>query len=353
MPVVAGPKKVKGGKAKNEALRQKIIASNKKKEEEKKKEAPPIKEKIETPEEMFFRNLNFIEGQYLKNPGESGFVDINDSSRKKILRVLESIINKKKTSKFTKPEKEVLERVFKFYKSTRAPGQSKKDIENFESFLNSKEQSAVKKTQKTIEEKKKGNVERNKISEIRKGINRIKDIRYLREIIDEWNGTKKGKALEKTRGQPLRNTDNITKLKQKIMSYKMYEDVKIKMPPVVERKKMTAEEKAQKATEKKAKDALEKPILTIMLGWKQEFKDRKKDGQDEKELLNELEDRWDDLVEEHEEDAFDDDDFLDAMEKIKDTIEKNIKGQGKTAKELAVDIADNKDFKEGFKKKKK
>ena len=90
-----------------------------------------------------------------------------------------------------------------------------------------------------------------------------------------------------------------------------------------------------------------------MLGWKQEFKDRKKDGQDEKELLNELEDRWDDLVEEHEEDAFDDDDFLDAMEKIKDTIEKNIKGQGKTAKELAVDIADNKDFKEGFKKKKK
>jgi len=103
---------------------------------EKKKEAPPIKEKIETPEEMFFRNLNFIEGQYLKNPGESGFVDINDSSRKKILRVLESIINKKKTSKFTKPEKEVLERVFRFYKSTRAPGQSKKDIENFESFLN-------------------------------------------------------------------------------------------------------------------------------------------------------------------------------------------------------------------------
>ena len=125
---------------KQEALRQKIIASNKKKEEEKKKEAPPIKEKIETPEEMFFRNLNFIEGQYLKSPGESGYVDVNDSSRKKILRVLESIINKKKTSKFTKPEKEVLERVFKFYKSTRAPGQSKKDIENFELFLNKKEE---------------------------------------------------------------------------------------------------------------------------------------------------------------------------------------------------------------------
>ena len=133
----------------------------------------------------------------------------------------------------------------------------------------------------------------------------------------------------------------------------MYEDVKIKMPAVVERKKMTAEEKAQKATEKKAKEKLEKPILKIMLSWKQEFKDRKKDGQDEKELLNELEDRWDDLVEEHEEDAFDDDDFLDAMEKIKDTIETNIKGKGKTVKELAVDIADSKDFKEGFKKKKK
>lgn len=137
------------------------------------------------------------------------------------------------------------------------------------------------------------------------------------------------------------------------MSYKMYEDVKIKMPAVVERKKMTAEEKAQKATEKKAKEKLEKPILKIMLGWKQEFQDRKKDGQDEKELLNELEDRWDDLVEKHEEDAFDDDDFLDAMEKIKDTIEKNIRSKGKTVKEIAVDIADNKDFKEGFKKKKK
>ena len=135
------------------------LVDKRKAEKKKKKEAPPIKEKIETPEEMFFRNLNFIEGQYLKSPGESGYVDVNDSSRKKILRVLESIINKKKTSKFTKPEKEVLERVFKFYKSTRAPGQSKKDIENFESFLNSKEQSAVKKTQKTIEEKKKGNVE--------------------------------------------------------------------------------------------------------------------------------------------------------------------------------------------------
>ena len=216
-----------------------------------------------------------------------------------------------------------------------------------------KQQRKKKKPQKSVEEKKKGNVERNKLAEIRKGINRIKDVGYLREIIDEWNATKKGKALEKTRGQPLRNTDNITKLKEKIMTYKMYDDVKIKFPAVVERKKMTAEEKAQKATAKKAKDALEKPILKIMLGWKQEFKDRKKDGQDEKELLNELEDRWDDLVEEHEEDAFDDDDFLDAMEKIKDTIEKNIKGKGKTAKEIAVDIADSKDFKEGFKKKKK
>ena len=126
-------------------------------------------------------------------------------------------------------------------------------------------------------------VENDKIIEIRKGINRIKDVAYLRQIIDEWNGTEKGQARIKTgRRKPIRNTENITRLKEKIISNKMYEDVKIKIPPVVERKKMTAEEKAQKATEKKAKDALEKPILTIMLGWKQEFKDRKKDGQEDR-----------------------------------------------------------------------
>ncbi len=133
----------------------------------------------------------------------------------------------------------------------------------------------------------------------------------------------------------------------------MYKDVEIKIPPVVERKKLTAEEKAQKAKETREKEKLQKPIRKIMYSWRQEFKDRKKDGQEPKELLNELEDRWDDLVEEHEEDAFDDDDFLDDMEKIKDTIEKNIKGKGLSKAEIVLDIADSKDFKEGFKKKKK
>ena len=211
---------------------------------------------------------------------------------------------------------------------------------------------APKKKGKTVEEKKKASEERKKIAEIRQGVNRIKDVKYLREIIDEWNDTAEGKKLAKSRGKPLRYDDPITKLKEKIIAYEMYKDVKIKFPPKVERKKMTAEEKAQKAKEKKEKEKLQKPILDIMLKWKKEFQKRKRDGEDEKDLLEELEDRWDDLVDEHEEDAFDDDDFLEEMEKIKDTIRKFIEGKGLKGKELAESVADSKDFKEGFKKKK-
>lgn len=130
----------------------------------------------------------------------------------------------------------------------------------------------------------------------------------------------------------------------------MYETIKIKIPPKKERKKMTEEEKKQKAKEKKEKEKLQKPIREILLKWKKEFQKRKTDGEDSKELANELEDRWDELVDEHEEGAFYDDDFLDEMEKIKDTIEKFIKGKGIKGP-LGAAVADSKDYKEGFKKK--
>ncbi len=214
-----------------------------------------------------------------------------------------------------------------------------------------KKEEPKKPTGKTLEEKKKASEERKKLSDIKQGINRIRDVKYLRDIIEEWNNTSEGKKLAKSRGKPLRNDDPITKLKEKIIAYEMYKDVDIKFPPKKERKKMTEEEKKQKAKEKKEKEKLQKPIVDIMLKWKKEFQKRKRDGEDEKDLLEELEDRWDDLVDKHEDDAFDDDDFLDEMEKIKDTIRKFIEGKGLKGKELAESVADSKDFKEGFKNK--
>ena len=204
---------------------------------------------------------------------------------------------------------------------------------------------------KTLEEKKAASVERKKLGEIRQGINRIRDVKYIRDIIEQWNNTERGQKLAKSRGKPIRTTEGIMILKQKIIANEMYKDINIKIPPKKERKKMTEEEKKQKAKEKKEKEKLQKTIVDIILKWKEEFQKRKRDGEDEKDLLEELEDRWDDLVEKHEDDAFDDDDFLDEMEKIKDTIRKYIEGKGLKGKEFAESVADSKDFKEGFKKK--
>jgi hypothetical protein len=204
---------------------------------------------------------------------------------------------------------------------------------------------------KTLEEKKAASAERKKLGEIRQGINRIRDVKYIRDIIEQWNNTERGQKLAKSRGKPIRTTEGIMILKQKIIANEMYKDINIKIPPKKERKKMTEEEKKQKAKEKKEKEKLQKTIVDIILKWKEEFQKRKRDGEDEKDLLEELEDRWDDLVEKHEDDAFDDDDFLDEMEKIKDTIRKYIEGKGLKGKEFAESVADSKDFKEGFKKK--
>jgi hypothetical protein len=43
------------------------------------------------------------------------------------------------------------------------------------------------------EEKKAESVERKKLGEIRQGINRIRDVKYLQDIIEEWNNTSEGK----------------------------------------------------------------------------------------------------------------------------------------------------------------
>ena len=109
---------------------------------DKPKEEPKVEEKIEkieTPGEMFLRNVLFVIRQYQKGPFENGYVDINDGKRDRTLEVLGSIINKKKTSNFTKPEMKQLEVALRFYKSS-APGRvNPKGIKNFELILMKKD----------------------------------------------------------------------------------------------------------------------------------------------------------------------------------------------------------------------
>ena len=193
---------------KQEALRQKIIASNKKKEEE---NTLTDVEKNRCLKAV--NNAKSVIRLYEKQKGK--IKDSDFSSKKDLMETIKDIRDMLPQLKSCpKSEQDIINKALSLVDKPKGR------------FKLKGKDDAPKKPQKSIEEKKKGNVERNKLAEIRKGINRIKDVVYLREIIDKWNGTKKGKALEKTRGQPLRNTDNITKLKQKIMSYKMYEDVK-------------------------------------------------------------------------------------------------------------------------------
>lgn len=199
---------------------------------------------------------------------------------------------------------------------------------------------------KTEEEKKAASAERKKFAEIKQGINRIRDVKYLREIIDEWNETAEGKKLAKSRGQPLRSSDPITKLKEKIIAYEMYKNVKINFPP--KKEKLTEEQKAQKKTEQaekakaeREKSKIEKPFRNILGKWYTEFINRKIKGEDGKELANELEDRWEELIEEEKyEDLVDDDEFFEEMENFKDTLKKKLKSKekGQTLKEFTEEL---------------
>tara|TARA_R110000765_G_scaffold24573_3_gene61451 strand:- start:4061 stop:5410 length:1350 start_codon:yes stop_codon:yes gene_type:complete len=208
------------------------------------------------------------------------------------------------------------------------------------------------------EQFKKENLDKQDKVERRKLLNRVKSIKELQDGIEQFNDDEKLQI--KAEGRALKKPLEIKKLKtkndfmNKILAYNIDKVVKFTIQPLKESKAMTPEQKKQKRDAEKAKDNLLKPIKKIIFAWKQEFKDRKIDGQDEKELLNELEDRWDVLVEEHEDGAFDDEEFFDDMEKVKDTIVKHIKGEGGAqGRPIGSLVADNPDYREGFKKKSK
>jgi hypothetical protein len=126
----------------------------------------------------------------------------------------------------------------------------------------------------------------------------------------------------------------------------MYNQIKIKFPP--KKEKLTEEQKAQKKKEQavkakaeREKNKLEKPFRNILNKLYTEFINRKIKGEDGKELANELEDRWDELIEEEKyEDLVDDDEFFEEMENFKDTLKKKLKSKekGQTIKEFAEEL---------------
>lgn len=126
----------------------------------------------------------------------------------------------------------------------------------------------------------------------------------------------------------------------------MYKVVDIKFPPkkeklTEEQKEQKKKEKAEKAKEERARSKLQTPIIRILNKWYTEFINRKNKGEDVKKLVDELEDRWDELSEDEKyEDAFDDEDFFDEMDNFKDIIKKKLKSKEKapTIKELAEEI---------------
>ena len=187
---------------------------------------------------------------------------------------------------------------------------------------------------KTIEEKKKGNVERKKLAEIRKGINRIKDVGYLRDIINQWNSSPPGKKLEKSRGSPLKTNEAITILRDKIIKYKMYNIIDIKIPEIIRRKKMTDEERAAKkvaaaaqAKIDRAKSKIESPVRKFVIKLSLEFNKRFGEGEDGNELADELEERWADSYDDFEDVFEDDDDFFEEMDRSISDLKKKLKSE--------------------------
>ena len=140
------------------------------------------------------------------------------------------------------------------------------------------------------------------------------------------------------------------KLKEKIIAYEMYKNVKINFPP--KKEKLTEEQKAQKKTEQaeKAKaereqSKLQSPVRKILNKLYTELINRKIKGEDGKKLADELEDRWDEITEDEKyEDAFDDEDFFDEMDNFKDTLKKKLKSKekGQTLKEFTEELRSRK-----------
>jgi len=143
----------------------------------------------------------------------------------------------------------------------------------------------------------------------------------LRDVIDRWNKSPEGKKLEKSRGQPLRTTDNKMKLIEKIMAYDMYKTIDIDIPPKPKKKVTETPEQA------KAKRQLEKKKSKISAKVNAMYTKylRRKGKDDKKDIIRDLNEEWEGIVEENEEFFEENEEFYDNLESFIETIKKKIK----------------------------
>lgn len=158
----------------------------------------------------------------------------------------------------------------------------------------------------------------------------------MRDVIDRWNKSPEGKKLEKSRGQPLRTTDNKMKLIEKIMAYDMYKTINIELPPKPTKKVTETPEqaKAKRELEKKKNklSALVNAMYTKYL--------RRKGKDDKKDIISDLNEEWEGIVEENEEFFEENEDFYDNLESFIEVIKKKIKSDEviKSFKERVQDM---------------
>ena len=140
-------------------------------------------EKIETPEEKFLSFLNrvgFALGRSLT--GEKGALEFTNNRKvKRVMKVLEPIVENKKTSKFTKKEKEGIKDALNYYIKSISP-ERKEDHKVFTQMVkNIEDYNSVK--GKAKEEPKKG--EAIKAKKIRKGT--VRERKSLATLKEKWS----------------------------------------------------------------------------------------------------------------------------------------------------------------------
>jgi hypothetical protein len=143
----------------------------------------PIKEKIETPDEKFLRFLNtvgFALGR--SQTGEKGALEFTNNRKvNRVMKVLEPIVENKKTSKFTKKEKEGIKDALNYYIKSISP-ERKEDHKVFTQMVkNIEDYNSV--TGKAKEEPKKGEAIKEK--KIRKGT--VREKKSFATLKDSWS----------------------------------------------------------------------------------------------------------------------------------------------------------------------
>lgn len=193
-----------------------------------------------------------------------------------------------------------------------------------------------KKPKKTKEEKEATRKDFQDKEQRRKNLKRVKKLMDLKDAIDQFNQMEVGKSLKKD--LRIKGKDK-GELIDTIVGYDIDKVININIPDVVERKKMTEEEKEQKkkqkqqeAREQTAKEKPFKPLRKIVgqLYVKYNKLLRENDYKDVKSLLKKMQNEFDEAFEELEEDAEEkdielDDDVYEDIEELLDNYKSQLK----------------------------